>query len=161
MEQLIRELNVPANQGAPERINEIQKQIQQLQRDKSAWQLGLDFLQHDESIIRFYGALTLTVKINADWDVDSVGSDDAMKKCLLEALIANFVRLTLAGDAGFVLQKICSTLTALKSRLGLYWHYPVRHVLTCMVSQQFAQQPISSDENQPTSITQYATPVQL
>ncbi len=67
MEQLIRELNDPGNQAAPERINEIQRQIQRLQRDKSAWQGGLDLLQHYEAIIRFYGALTLTIKINADW----------------------------------------------------------------------------------------------
>jgi hypothetical protein len=69
MEQLIRELNDPVNQATPERINEIQRQIQRLQRDKSAWQGGLDLLQHGEAIIRFYGALTLTIKINADWYV--------------------------------------------------------------------------------------------
>ena len=67
LEKLIHELNNPANQSAPESVNQIQTQIQQLQREKSAWKLGLDFLQHSESVIRFYGALTLTVKINADW----------------------------------------------------------------------------------------------
>ena len=67
MEQLIRELNDPKNQGSPHRINEIQKQLQVLQRDESAWQVGLDFLQHQDALIRFYGALTLTIKINADW----------------------------------------------------------------------------------------------
>ncbi len=67
MEQLIRELNNPDNQAAPERINEIQRQIQRIQREKAAWQIGLDLLQHQEAIIRFYGALTLTIKINADW----------------------------------------------------------------------------------------------
>lgn len=72
MEQLIYELNRAGNQSAPGRIHEIQKQIQHLQRERSAWQLGLDFLQHDEATIRFYGALTLTIKINADWQVLSV-----------------------------------------------------------------------------------------
>ena len=67
MEQLIYKLYEPANQSSPECINEIQKQIQRLQREKSAWQLGLDLLQHEDSTVRFYGALTLTIKINADW----------------------------------------------------------------------------------------------
>jgi hypothetical protein len=67
MEQLIRELYDPSNQGSSDRINEIQRQIQRLQREKAAWQLGLDLLQHDEATVRFYGALTLTIKINADW----------------------------------------------------------------------------------------------
>lgn len=67
LEQLIRELNSPRNQGAPDRIFEIQTQIQRLQRDRSAWQIGLDLLDHDEPQIRFFGALTLTIKVNADW----------------------------------------------------------------------------------------------
>lgn len=67
LEQLIRELNDPRNQGVPDRIYELQKQIQQLQRTPSAWQAGLDLLDHAESQMRFYGALTLTIKVNTDW----------------------------------------------------------------------------------------------
>jgi hypothetical protein len=67
MEDLIRQLNDPRNQGSPDQIHGVSKQLQILQRQKSAWQQGLDFLQHDDPTIRFYGALTLTVKINADW----------------------------------------------------------------------------------------------
>jgi len=67
MEELIRQLNDPANQSSADRINHIQLQIQRLQREKSAWQLGLDLLQHADALLRFYGALTLTIKINADW----------------------------------------------------------------------------------------------
>ncbi len=67
MDRLIDQLHSPANQSSPERINEIQTQIQRLQREKSAWQMGLELLHHAEAIVRFYGALTLTIKINADW----------------------------------------------------------------------------------------------
>ena len=67
MEQLIQELYHPANQSSPERVNELQRQIQLIQRQKTAWQLGLDLLSNEEAVIRFYGALTLTIKINADW----------------------------------------------------------------------------------------------
>lgn len=67
MEQLISELHNPSNQSSPDRIHEIQRQLQRLQREKTAWQLGLDLLHHGEATVRFYGALTLTIKINADW----------------------------------------------------------------------------------------------
>lgn len=67
MEQLIRDLNDPRNQSLPGNISHIQRQIQHLQREPSAWQTGLDFLEHPDAILRFYGALTLTVKVNADW----------------------------------------------------------------------------------------------
>lgn len=67
MEQLIAELHNTSGPVLPARVDEIQKQIQGLQRAKSAWQLGLDLLHHAEPIMRFYGALTLTIKINADW----------------------------------------------------------------------------------------------
>lgn len=76
MERLVLELNDPGNQAAPERIHDIQRQIQRLQRDRSAWQGGLDLLQHDEALLRFYGALTLTIKINADWYDDQTPSHD-------------------------------------------------------------------------------------
>jgi hypothetical protein len=67
MEPLIRALNDPRNQGSPPQIHEIQRQLQVLQRESSAWQTSLNFLQNEDAIIRFYGALTLTIKINADW----------------------------------------------------------------------------------------------
>ena len=69
MEGLILALNDPINQGRRDRVQELQRHIQQLQRESSAWSDGLAFLRHDNPIIKFYGALTLTVKINADWYV--------------------------------------------------------------------------------------------
>lgn len=69
MEQLIVELYHPANQSSPDRIAEIQREIQHLQRQQTGWQLGLDLLGRDDSTVRFYGAHTLIIKINADWCV--------------------------------------------------------------------------------------------
>ena len=71
MEQLIAELYSPANQSSPDRIAEIQREIQHLQRQQTSWQLGLDLLGRDNSTVRFYGAHTLIVKINACWCVQS------------------------------------------------------------------------------------------
>ena len=137
MESLVRELNSPSNQSSADRIKEIQRQIQQFQRDRSAWQLGLDFVQHEDSLIRFYGALTLTIKINADWDNDKLGTDESMKEHLLQELVSNYVRLCLVPDAQFVLQKLCSTLVALFQRADSGWGLPLRHILACMAHGHF------------------------
>ncbi|EXJ80406.1 hypothetical protein A1O1_08550 [Capronia coronata CBS 617.96] len=137
MEELIRELNDPSNQSAPERINEIQRQIQRLQREKTAWQLGLDLLQNEDATLRFYGALTLTIKINADWDNDALGKDEGMRNYLIEALVTNYTRLVDLPDSNFVLRKLSSTLTALFVRADSGWRYPLRQVLACLLSRHY------------------------
>ncbi|KIX10560.1 uncharacterized protein Z518_01644 [Rhinocladiella mackenziei CBS 650.93] len=140
MEQLIRELNNPNNQSSPERIKEIQRQIQRHQREKTGWQLGLDLLQHDEANIRFYGALTLTIKINADWDNDELGKHEQMRNHLLEALVTHYIRLVNLPDSNFVLQKLCSTLVTLFARPDSGWTLPLRHVFTCLLDKQYVSQ---------------------
>jgi hypothetical protein len=67
MEQLIDELLNPTTRSTPKRIEEVQKEIQGLQRDTAGWQLGLELLKGSSSQLRFYGALTLTIKIRTDW----------------------------------------------------------------------------------------------
>jgi hypothetical protein len=160
MEQLIRELNDPANQGIPGRINDVQWQLQRLQRDESAWQGGLDLLQNPDPLVQFYGALTLTIKINADWSVltslrsgilntsrdkDKVGKNTEARDSLLEALVSSYVRLTLLDTQAFVLQKLASTLATLYQRLHAQWLSPVRHVLGAVLQAQY----LSADQVPP------------
>ncbi len=70
MEQLVQELVDSRSlftSKSPQRIDELQKEIQRLQREPSGWHLGLELLKSSNSQVRFYGALTLTVKIRTDW----------------------------------------------------------------------------------------------
>jgi Importin-beta N-terminal domain len=67
MEQLVEELVAPSSRPSPARVVEIQKEIQQLQRQPTGWQLGIALLKKSSSQLRFYGALTLTIKIQTDW----------------------------------------------------------------------------------------------
>lgn len=137
MEPLIYALNDPKNQGSPAQIHEIQRQLQVLQRDPSAWQAALEFLQHQDAIIRFYGALTLTIKINADWKTDKISKNEEHRKSLLEALVSSYVRLVLLEDENFVLQKLASTLVTLYQKLGAEWPSPARHVLASLIRGQY------------------------
>ncbi|RMZ86035.1 hypothetical protein DV737_g303, partial [Chaetothyriales sp. CBS 132003] len=139
MDQLIRDLYSSANQGSKDRVQEIQCQIQQLQRQPSAWQLALDFLHNGDANVRFYGALTLIVKINADWDTDGISTNDAMKASIHQALISDYVRLALSGDAAFVIQKLCSAIAMLYQRLAGTWQSPVLQVLVSLLKEKYVE----------------------
>ena len=67
MKQLIEELVDPTSHPTPQRIGVLQKEIQRLQREPTGWQLGLALLKESSSQCRFYGALTLTIKLRTDW----------------------------------------------------------------------------------------------
>ncbi|RVX68113.1 hypothetical protein B0A52_08254 [Exophiala mesophila] len=134
MEQLIAELYSPANQSSPDRIAEIQREIQHLQRQQTSWQLGLDLLGRDNSTVRFYGAHTLIVKINACWDDDQIGKNDQMRSYLLESLVSRYLQLSMIPDVPLVLQKLCSALTTLFVKPDSNWPLPIRHVLACFLS---------------------------
>lgn len=112
MEQLIKELNSPLNQSSSERVQELQRQIQQLQREKSGWDKGFHLLRSEDKTLRFYGALTLTIKINADWENDGLPEDESARRVLLEGLLNTYAQLVNVSDASFVLLKLCSTITA-------------------------------------------------
>ncbi|KAJ9612597.1 member of the karyopherin-beta [Cladophialophora chaetospira] len=161
MEHLIVQLYDPANQSSPDRINEVQAQIQRLQRERSAWQLGLDLLHHREATVRFYGALTLTIKINADWDLDGLGKDEQMRLYLLEALVSNYVRLIDQQESNFVLQKLGSTIITYFAKTDSGWTFPVRHVLACMLGRHYVSEDSSPDANQLLGASQAVSANQL
>lgn len=62
--QLIQELYLP---GPPQKIDEIQKILQRLQKSQKGWEFAGSLLQSHYQTARFFGALTYIVKINTDW----------------------------------------------------------------------------------------------
>ncbi|KAI9784990.1 MAG: hypothetical protein M1839_001186 [Geoglossum umbratile] len=98
VEQLVKRLYLP---GTPWEITSIQETLQRLQRSPEGWQLADTLLGRDDDKVRFFGALTFTVKLNSDWETlepDSIQS-------LLHRLVSWLIRLTsqsegpLVGDA--------------------------------------------------------------
>ncbi|KAI4177772.1 MAG: hypothetical protein LQ343_000236 [Gyalolechia ehrenbergii] len=63
VEKLVQQLYLP---GSPQRISDIQNSLQQLQRTDKGWYLADALLQSRDEKVRFFGALTFTVKINSD-----------------------------------------------------------------------------------------------
>ena len=62
--KLIQKLYSP---GTPQEISKIQDILQNLQRSQEGWQFADALLQSLDDKVRFFGALTFTIKINHDW----------------------------------------------------------------------------------------------
>ena len=67
--QLVSQLYDPANTGNPAKIKVIQEQLQGFQKGPQAWLVANSLLNEDHTDLKFFGALTFTVKINPDWCV--------------------------------------------------------------------------------------------
>lgn len=140
MEPLIRSLNSPANQGNPKAVHDIQRQLQRLQREQSAWQTSLNFLDTTDFLLQFYGALTLGQKVSADWEKDQVSADRQQVTGILERLLSVYVRLSQNLESEVVLTKLSSVLAAIFSKPDTAWAHPIRHVLSCMLSNIYVPQ---------------------
>src|SRR5205814_299355 len=62
--ELIKRLYQP---GHPQHLYKIQEALHRLQRSPEGWQLADALLRSDDEKVRFFGALTFTVKLNSDW----------------------------------------------------------------------------------------------
>ncbi|KAI9826906.1 MAG: hypothetical protein M1832_005845 [Thelocarpon impressellum] len=76
--KLVKQLYQP---GSPAHVAGIQEALQKLQRSSDGWQLADVLLSSDDEKVRFFGALTFTVKLNSDWEA----LDDAASKALLHS----------------------------------------------------------------------------
>jgi hypothetical protein len=57
-------LNAPGNAGI---ASSIQERLQVLQKSGAGWIIADGLLASEDPNARFFGALTLTIKINHDW----------------------------------------------------------------------------------------------
>jgi hypothetical protein len=63
VESLVIQLYQPGRQ--PQELFEIQSRLQQLQRSEFGWKIGHELLGSSNPVVRFFGALTFTVKLNS------------------------------------------------------------------------------------------------
>ncbi|KAK9478490.1 armadillo-type protein [Lipomyces japonicus] len=120
VEQKIIELYQP---GDSQKIHETQHELQQLQKSAEGWQLANMMLQSDVANVRFFGALTYTVKLNTDW----TSVPESMIPELISTLLSWFVR-TWSGPR-FISQKLASTLVLAMVKFAKIWADPVLDVM--------------------------------
>ena len=123
LEKLVQSLYLP---GAE--VSRIQTVLQKYQRSQQGWRFADELLQSQDPNVRFFGALTFTVKINNDWE--SLNADHTA--ALLDRLLLWLVRLTNAREGALVLRKLCSTLVAYFLRPSVTWDRCVRHIVCCL-----------------------------
>ncbi|EGC44920.1 KapN [Histoplasma capsulatum var. duboisii H88] len=128
--QLIHVLNAPGNAGI---ARSIQERLQAIQKSEAGWAIADGLLASDDANARFFGALTLTVKIHQDWE--HLGEEKA--KRLLEHLINNFVSMVSRNEAAVAMRKFMSTLTTFFFKPGAPWTHCIRHVAISMASGKY------------------------
>ncbi|KAI1213410.1 ARM repeat-containing protein [Annulohypoxylon truncatum] len=138
-ENLVHELYKP---NPPQTISRIQEILQNLQKSPGGWQLADGLLSRPNDNVKFFGALTFTVKLNTE----SLSDEDAVS--VLNKLISFLVTSLRDGTAGFVVKKICSTLVTYFVHYSHTWSKCIRH-LSCSLDKR-ASVPIDGiDDTSP------------
>ncbi|KAK6431275.1 member of the karyopherin-beta [Oleoguttula sp. CCFEE 5521] len=119
---LVKRLYQPGNATI---IVQIQDQLQLLQRSGEGWQLADALLGNNDINVRFFGALTFTVKLNNDGQ----SLDEATSQHILQRLVFWFVSLVNATDKPLVIRKLCSTLVTFFTRVTFPWGRPLLHLI--------------------------------
>ncbi|KAI1412971.1 ARM repeat-containing protein [Hypoxylon sp. FL1857] len=119
VEHLVHEMYKP---NPPQTISRIQEILQTLQKSPAGWQLADGLLSRPDDNIKFFGALTFTVKLNTE----SLSDEDALS--VLHKLVSFLVTSLRDGTAAFVVKKICSTLVTYFVHYSHTWSRCIRHL---------------------------------
>lgn len=152
--QLVSQLYDPANTGNPAKIKLIQEHLQALQKGPHAWLIANDLLNCDNSDLRFFGALTFTVKINHDWWVALQGSRTGKRANfnvrsrlsadetgeLLGRLIDHYVLLVNGGERSLVLRKLASSLVTIFLKPTSIWTRAILNVGASLVNGKYVSE---------------------
>ena len=129
IEQLVQQFYRP---GQPQEIKKIEDHLQTLQFSEVGWQLADALLQSEDRNVRFFGALTFTVKIKRD----SGTLDEVEAALLLDRLLQHLVRLVNRGESALVVKKLCNALIAYYLLPSTSWQQPVLSVMVSLAQGQ-------------------------
>ncbi|KAF9869360.1 hypothetical protein CkaCkLH20_13171 [Colletotrichum karsti] len=126
-EALVLALYEPAS---PETIARIQETLHRLQRAPSGWWIARELLNHADDKVKFFGALTLIIKLNTE--SSSLSENDASE--LLQNLVGWFVKSLDDGSGAMVVRKLSSALVTFFLYFPSRWEWCIRH-LCCSLSE--------------------------
>ena len=129
IEQLVQQFYRP---GQPQEVKKIGDHLQTLQFSERGWQLADVLLQSEDRNVRFFGALTFTVKIKHD----SATLDEVEAASLLHRLLEHLVRLANRGESALVVKKLCNALIAYYLLPSTSWQQPVLSVMVSLAQGQ-------------------------
>lgn len=140
--QLILALYRPA---PPEVIARTQDALQRLQRSQLGWQFAHGMLERPDDQVKFFGALTIIIKLNTE--SSALAEDDARQ--LLQSLIGFLVRSLADGSGALVIRKLASALVTFFIHFPHLWPDCVHHLLYCFDAGRAV--PRDEAKNAPTS----------
>ena len=129
IEQLVQQFYCP---GHPQQIKKLEEHLQILQSSEQGWHLADMLLQSEDRNVRFFGALTFTVKIKRDWA--TLNENDAAS--LLDRLLQHLVRLINQGESALVVKKLCNAVIAYYLLPSTSWRQPVLSVMVALAQGQ-------------------------
>ena len=129
IEQLVQRFYRP---GQPQEIKRIEEHLQTLQFSEQGWQLADALLQSEDRNVRFFGALTFTVKIKRD----SATLDEVEAASLLDRILEHLVRLVGHGESALVVKKLCNALIAYYLLPSTTWQQPVFDLMVSLANGQ-------------------------
>ncbi|TDZ28210.1 hypothetical protein CTRI78_v012098 [Colletotrichum trifolii] len=131
-EALILALYEPA---PPETIARIQETLHRLQRAPSAWCIARDLLSYADDKVKFFGALTLIVKLNTERHFQSLLTLNASSSLsvddiseLLQNLVGWLIESLTNGSSAMVIRKLCSALVTFFLYFPKQWELCIRHL---------------------------------
>ncbi|KAJ4302934.1 member of the karyopherin-beta [Kalmusia sp. IMI 367209] len=131
IEQLVKTLYNP---GSATKLRKTEATLSVLQRSPQGWEIGDALLSSSDETVQFFGALTLTIKVNAD----SAGLSEQESEQLLSKLIH---RLITHPSSSVVTRKLCSTLAQYFTKPISSWSECLRSLILSFA----LQQPILDD----------------
>ncbi|KAK5988739.1 Importin beta-like protein [Cladobotryum mycophilum] len=129
VESLILALYEP---NPPEVISRTQAILSRLQSSSQAWSLAHHLLERPNEKIKFFGALTIIVKLNTE--SSSLSDADAVE--LLVSLIRWYLSALRQQSGQLVLRKISSALATFFLYFHRLWAKYIRHLVICLASHQ-------------------------
>ncbi|KAL9640903.1 MAG: hypothetical protein Q9204_000523 [Flavoplaca sp. TL-2023a] len=116
IEKLVLQLYQPAS---PYEVSQTERSLQELQRANSGWHMADALLASEDTSVRFFGALTFTVKINCDWE--SLQEGEVAQ--LLHRLLTWLTFRIKSNEGPLVIKKLCTALVAYFLRSSASYKY--------------------------------------
>ncbi|KAJ3532919.1 hypothetical protein NM208_g8220 [Fusarium decemcellulare] len=129
VEALILSLYQP---NPPETIARTQATLSRLQGSPQAWAIARDLLGQSDEKVKFFGALTIIIKLNTE--SSSLTSEDATE--LLLVLISWYLDSLQNGAGPLVVRKLSSALGTFFLHFHRVWRRFIQHLTLCLVSNQ-------------------------
>ncbi|EMR90718.1 putative importin 13 protein [Botrytis cinerea BcDW1] len=114
--------------GPPQRVSKIQETLQKLQRSPAGWELANGLLGSNSENVKFFGALTFTIKLNTD--SQSLKDDDA--QIVLQQIIGWLIKCLNSGCGPLVVRKLCTTLVTYFLHFSSSWARCISHLTYCL-----------------------------